>query len=68
MPGDFRTPSRPYAEDGDLARLRGFLSGLATDGPPHSCWHPGDLVWTVFQFSVGQPVISKKELTAESQR
>jgi len=49
MPEEHRTPSRPYEGDRDLALLRDFLSAMMAEGPPQSCRHPGDLVWTVFQ-------------------
>ena len=49
MTTDEQMPSRPYEGVRDLALLRGFLSALNTEGSPQSCWHPGDLVWTVFQ-------------------
>lgn len=49
MKADDRTSSRPYEGDRDLTLLRGFLSALTAGGPPQSCWHPGDIVWTVFQ-------------------
>ena len=49
MTEDDRTSSRPFEGDRDLTLLRGFLSRLTAGGPPQSCWHPGDIVWTLFQ-------------------
>ncbi|CAN5128623.1 hypothetical protein BH18ACT10_BH18ACT10_00180 [soil metagenome] len=49
MSGDTRISSRSYEGNRDLKLLRDFLSTLTADGQPQSCWHPGDITWTLFQ-------------------
>jgi len=50
-----RTFSRRYGKEGDLALLRSFLSELTAESPPQAYWHPGDLLWTMFQNTLFDP-------------
>jgi mycothiol synthase len=55
MNGTGQTSSRCYGEEGDLALLRSFLSKLTAESPPQAYWHPGDLVWAMFQNTLFDP-------------
>jgi len=48
--------SRPYASEDDLHRMLDFLSSSASVGPPGAYWHPGDVLWGMYQNTVFDPV------------
>lgn len=48
MEGMGQVLSRCYGE-GDLMLLRSFLSEATAVSRPQAYWHPGDLVWMIFQ-------------------
>ena len=47
--------SRPYGGEADLRRLMAFLSSAVSAGPQGAYWHPGDVVWGMYQNTVFDP-------------
>ena len=48
--------SRPYDGEADLWRMMGFLSSVTLAAPPGAYWHPGDVVWGIYQSTVFDPL------------
>ncbi len=47
--------SRPFAGGADLARMMGLMSSGISGGPPGAYWHPGDVVWGMYQNTAFDP-------------
>ena len=47
--------SRPYEGEADLLRILTFLSSAMSVAPSGAYWHPGDVIWGMFQNTVFDP-------------
>jgi hypothetical protein len=49
--------SRPYAGEADLQPMLEFLSSATSTAPPGAYWHPGDVIWGMYQNTVFDPTV-----------
>jgi mycothiol synthase len=47
--------SRPYGGEVDLPPMLEFLSSATSAAPPGAYWHPGDVLWGMYQNTVFDP-------------
>jgi hypothetical protein len=47
--------SRAYHGEVDLLPMLEFLSSATSAAPPGTYWHPGDVIWGMFQNTVFDP-------------
>ena len=47
--------SRPYEGGADLLRMLEFVSSATSTAPPGAYWHPGDVIWGMYQNTVFDP-------------
>lgn len=47
--------ARPYSGPQDLEVLKSFVSAILVSGIDHSYWHPGDIIWGIYQNTIFDP-------------